>query len=112
MLPHADRDPACFFKLLIGVSVACPVSRDLVRPPRCVRSRHAFVMGTAVPEAAVYKDCYPRPEEDDVCRTATTRYYLPMKAVAEPQRSQRLPKLPFGRRIANGLTTHASADFE
>jgi hypothetical protein len=110
VLPHSDGDPSRRLKSLIGVGVTRLVARDLLRPPHIIRSRHALVVRTTVPEAAVYENCHSRTEEDDVGRSPNAR----KRATVEPKTDAKLveffAKESLWRSIPDRLPAHACAD--
>jgi hypothetical protein len=66
VLPHSDDSPAGVGKAPVGVSIALAIPLDLRAPPLGIRRGPRHVQRAAMPEAAIDKDCYPRPAEHQV----------------------------------------------
>jgi hypothetical protein len=84
MLPNSNRRPSRLFERPVGIGVAALIGPDLCPPPLCILLRPSAVLGTAVPEAAIYEDRNLMSREGDIGTSARDRQGI---VNAEPQSS-------------------------
>lgn len=66
MLPDANHGPTAYTQVAVYLAVTGPVALDLLPPERRAGLRPRYVLGAAVPEAAVDEDGDAEPGEDKV----------------------------------------------
>lgn len=82
VFPDADDEPAGLGQSFVGVSIASHVSIELLRPPLCVSFGRGFVLGAAVPKAAIDEHRNFGGAEDDVGASPHPGQHAPVNTEA------------------------------
>lgn len=111
VFPHTYDGPARRLELFVGVTIPRHISRQFFGPPVGIRLGPGRVLRTAVPEATIDEDSYPRPEENDIRPALHTRENFAVDPVTQPQPVQFPAQGHFGSRVPPGLPLHPSKRF-
>jgi hypothetical protein len=92
MFPNAHNAPAHFAQRAIHPPIAFHVARDLRSPVRSILDRHAQMLATAVPEAAIdeHRNRWFRRRQ-----VRSTRYCRPAPKPGNAMRTQQTPQAHF-----------------
>lgn len=111
MLPDSQNQPARLLKRLNIFLVPPPIPGELRLPIGGVRAGLMAVLGTAVPEAAVYEDRDLRAGEHYVWPHTAARREIKSQVAPVSQASgvQSRPKSAFRHRVASAIGPHVVA---